>query len=113
MSVNSARPDAQLFTGPPPAAIVLLVVLAGLAAVAAALVRRRERAGSGAARYASRADLAPLRVARPGAGRVILGTHGRALIAAEARASVLLVGPSQSGKTSGLVVPAVLEWRGP
>ena len=108
MSVSSARPDSQLFTGPPPAAIVLLVVLAGLAALAAALVRRRERERSGAAHLASRAELASLRVAGPGAGRVILGTHGRALIAAEARASVLVVGPSQSGKTSGLVVPALL-----
>ena len=34
MSISSARPSSQLFTGPPPAAIVLLVVLAGLAAVA-------------------------------------------------------------------------------
>jgi type IV secretion system protein VirD4 len=39
--------------------------------------------------------------------------HHRRLIAAEQRASVLVVGPSQAGKTRGLVVPALLEWTGP
>jgi type IV secretion system protein VirD4 len=43
----------------------------------------------------------------------VLGVHHRALIASEPRASVLVVGPSQSGKTTGLVVPALLEWSGP
>ncbi|MGH9115480.1 MAG: type IV secretory system conjugative DNA transfer family protein, partial [Acidimicrobiales bacterium] len=31
----------------------------------------------------------------------------------EARHSVLVVGPTQSGKTTGLAVPALLEWEGP
>jgi type IV secretion system protein VirD4 len=39
--------------------------------------------------------------------------HRGRLIAAEAHASVLAVGPSQAGKTRGLVVPALLEWAGP
>jgi type IV secretion system protein VirD4 len=37
----------------------------------------------------------------------------RGLLATEARHSVLVVGPTQSGKTSALSVPALLEWAGP
>ena len=63
--------------------------------------------------WAGRRDLAPLRVKAPTPGRLTLGRRGRHLLAAEARASVIVLGPSQSGKTSGLAVPAILEWQGP
>ena len=83
MSVSSARPNSHLFTGPPPAVLVLLVVLAGLAAAAAALVRRRERAGSGAARFASRAELArtgaALGLSETEAARIVRYPQGVAL----------------------------------
>jgi type IV secretion system protein VirD4 len=48
-------------------------------------------------------------------GRLVLGQteRGRRLIATEARHSVLVIGPTQSGKTTGLAVPAILEWEGP
>jgi type IV secretion system protein VirD4 len=89
------------------------LVLGGLAA-ALTLVWLHRRGGHGrAARFASRSELAELRVRQPQPGRVILGVHHRRPIAAEQRTSVLLVGPSQAGKTSGLVVPALLEWDGP
>ena len=39
--------------------------------------------------------------------------RGDPLVAAEAGHSVLVVGPTQSGKTTGLAVPAILEWDGP
>ncbi|MGZ4221145.1 MAG: type IV secretory system conjugative DNA transfer family protein [Solirubrobacteraceae bacterium] len=65
------------------------------------------------ARWATAADLSDLRVRRPGRGRITLGYHRRALIAAEQRASVMVVGPTQSGKTTGLVIPAMSEWDGP
>ena len=65
------------------------------------------------ARWATRSDLAELRVRRPEPGRITLGHHGRTLIAAEERVSVMVVGPTQSGKTTGLVVPAMREWHGP
>jgi type IV secretion system protein VirD4 len=114
VSLAAAKAGTHLFPGPPRGAIVLLVALACMAGAMAVVVRRRERASSDrAARFASRANLAALRVRRPEAGRVILGVHRRALIAAEARASILVVGPSQSGKTTGVVVPALLEWSGP
>lgn len=49
----------------------------------------------------------------PVAGRLMLGRSGRRLLAAEARQSVIVVGPTQTYKTSGLAVPAILEWQGP
>ena len=58
-------------------------------------------------------DLRPLRVQRATGDRIVLGTHARRLLAAEARHSVMVVGPTQSGKTTALAVPAILEWAGP
>ena len=52
-----------------------------------------------------------VRAAQP--GRVVLGRISGRLVAAEPLQSVIVVGPAQSQKTSGLVVPAVLEWEGP
>ena len=72
---------------------------------------RRRRAPS--ARWANRRDLAPLRVPKPEPGRLTLGYSGRALLAAEERQSVIVFAPTQSHKTTGLVVPALLEWKGP
>ncbi|HLX88118.1 MAG TPA: type IV secretory system conjugative DNA transfer family protein, partial [Acidimicrobiales bacterium] len=72
----------------------------------------RMGAGSGA-RWATRADLRPLAVRGPVPGRVALGRSRQRLVAAERGHSVLVVGPTQSGKTSGLAIPAMLEWEGP
>ena len=41
------------------------------------------------------------------------GRPSRTLLAAEPAQSVAVVGPTQSGKTSGLAVPAILSWEGP
>ncbi len=72
---------------------------------------------AGGARWAGRRDLRALRVRGVGrSSRLVLGrSPGRygSLLATEARHSVLVVGPTQSGKTSALAVPALLEWRGP
>ena len=78
--------------------------------------RRRPARG---ARWARRRELKALllddRAAHP--GRLALGTvHGvlrPALIAAEPAQSVVVVGPTQSGKTTALAVPAILAWEGP
>lgn len=104
----------QVLGGPPRSALALLATLGFLACAVGfvgLITARRSRARG--ARFASRAQLSALRVPAPQAGRLTLGRHGRATLAAEPRASVLVVGPSQSGKTSGLVVPALLEWDGP
>jgi type IV secretion system protein VirD4 len=67
----------------------------------------------GGARWAQRGDVASLRVRRSGGGRVVLGRVGRTAVATEARHSVLVLGPTQSGKTTALAIPALLEWDGP
>jgi type IV secretion system protein VirD4 len=46
-------------------------------------------------------------------GRLVLGRVGRRLVAAEPRQSVVVFGPTQSRKTSGFAVPALLGWEGP
>jgi type IV secretion system protein VirD4 len=65
------------------------------------------------ARWASGRDLRALRVDGPTKGRLILGRQGRRLIAAEERQSVIVLAPAQSGKTTGLAIPSLLEWEGP
>ncbi len=65
------------------------------------------------ARWATRRDLGPLVVSTPTAGRLSLGLAHHRLVAAEPGHSVLVVGPTQSRKTSGFAVPAILEWEGP
>ena len=78
--------------------------------------RRSHRRG---ARWATRRDLRPLVVAAdlPPAGRLLLGglpgAARRGGVAAETAQSVVVVGPTQSGKTTSLAVPAILGWRGP
>lgn len=54
-----------------------------------------------------------LYVRGPQPGRVVLGRISARLVAAEPLQSVIVLGPAQSLKTSGLAVPAVLEWDGP
>ena len=82
---------------------------------------RSRTSGVTGARWARPADLRPLRLTR-GRGRrrprLVLGRAGgkgpaSRLIATEARHSVLVIGPTQSGKTTGLAIPAILEWPGP
>lgn len=103
---------------PGPWGFAAATCLSILPVMALGLVAVRVRAGGSrrrtdAARWASRKDLSALRVARPGGGRVVLGHAGRALVAAEARQSVLVVAPTQTGKTTGLAIPSILEWDGP
>lgn len=99
---------------------LLLAALAGLAALVQrgaagfdlpALLSRRPRAP--AARWASGRDLAPLRVRSSKPTRLTLGRAGRQLIAARERESVIVLGPTMSHKTTGLAIPALLEWEGP
>jgi type IV secretion system protein VirD4 len=43
----------------------------------------------------------------------VLGRVGRRLIASEPAQSVIVFGPTQSHKTSGFAIPAILGWEGP
>lgn len=66
--------------------------------------------------WARPAQIRPLLVPRAVPGRVVLGRigpRGGCLVAAEPRRSVLVVAPTQAGKTSRIVVPTVLRWTGP
>jgi type IV secretion system protein VirD4 len=49
----------------------------------------------------------------PVKGRLIVGKADGRLIAAEHGQSVAVIDPTRSGKTTGLAVPAILEWDGP
>jgi len=74
----------------------------------------RQRTRDRSFRWARRDHLRPLLVDGPERGRLLLGRIGRRrLVAAEPRASTLIVAPTQAGKTTRLVVPNVLAWRGP
>ena len=112
----AALPSTANITPPGPVAVYaaggLVLLSTTTVMVGAAAFARRRRAPSGA-RFARSSDLRGLHVAGPTRGRVTLGRHARRLVAAEERHSVLVIGPTQSGKTSGLVIPAILEHDGP
>jgi type IV secretion system protein VirD4 len=98
------------------AAVLGCLVVAGLAA--ARLARRgpwSSHAGRGesGARWGQARDLRALVVRGAQPGRLTLGRLGRRLVATEPRASTIVIGPSQSGKTAGLAIPAILEAAGP
>lgn len=108
-------------------ALAGLWTLVALALVSGARVRARHRGTGGGrpgarrlagqhragASWAGRPEIDGLVVERPGRGRLVLGRSGRRLVAVERGQSLLVVGPTQCGKTSGLAIPALLEWDGP
>jgi len=72
--------------------------------------------GGEGATWATRRDLKALVVRRdtPLTGRIVLGrTPWRQTIATPHRHSLLVFGPTLSGKTSSFVIPTLLRWRGP
>lgn len=113
--------------------VVVVVVVATATTVTIALragrslLARRPRAGrptaftvltsvrppARAVTWARPKDVAPLVVRQPTPGRLTLGRMGPRLLSSEPRQSVIVVGPTQTYKTSGFAVPAVLEWEGP
>lgn len=81
-----------------------------------ALAGGRPGPAGSSARWARPADLRDLVVRSHGApppGRLVLGRLGRRLVAAERAQSVIVFGPTQSHKTTGFAVPAILGWTGP
>ena len=63
--------------------------------------------------WAQPRDMRALRLRAATGDRIVLGVHAGRRLAAEPRHSVMVVGPTQSGKTTGLAIPAILEWSGP
>ncbi|MFL6250154.1 MAG: type IV secretory system conjugative DNA transfer family protein [Actinomycetes bacterium] len=125
---NGAR---QLLPGPVLFWATFMVLLAVLAAawvyLSAALRSARRRIGRsivverqtapadqvGPAGWARPQLFRELYVRAPTPWRVGLGRVNGRLVAAEPLQSVIALGPTQSQKTSGLVIPAILEWDGP
>ena len=94
--------------------VAIAIVLAVVMGVLWLLLRlQRTRDPEDGAQWATLRDLHDLHVKQAERGRLVLGRHGRQLLAAEPRASVMVVAPAQSGKTTGMAVPAILEWDGP
>lgn len=98
----------------------LVLLAAGAAVVVVLITRLAALAGErgAGARFAGSADLAALRrspaLARRDPGpRLSLGRHRGRLLRAEQRHALVAFGPPQSGKSSGLAIPALLEWDGP
>jgi len=105
------------------AAVVVPVVLggalvAGVSSRGAMWPAARRGGPRRGARWARRRELRPLLVKGdvPPPGRLQLGAVPgvrRARLAAEPAQSLVVVGPTQSGKTTSLAVPAILSWPGP
>jgi type IV secretion system protein VirD4 len=98
----------------------LFIGASGLLAVIALATGPGSRHSDRGARWASRGELAPLRLRwrsrRHGDGgrsRLALGRHHGATVYAEARHALVVFGPPQSGKSAGLAIPSLLEWEGP
>lgn len=72
----------------------------------------RQRAATGA-RWARRRDLRVLHSYGQSRGRLALGRVRGRLVSAEPRQSAIVIGPTQTGKTTGFAIPAILEWQGP
>jgi hypothetical protein len=115
--------DKELVPGPAgfySTLLILLILTIALAVVGWRTYRRVEERLPGTRNYgsswASRHDLRDL-VIRTGSdltGRIVLGrSRWRQTIASPLRHSLLLFGPTLSGKTLSFVIPTVLRWRGP
>jgi type IV secretion system protein VirD4 len=91
------------------AAIALGVAVLAVTALRACHRRRR----STASEWARGRHVRRLLVWGTGRGRLVVGTHRGRKLAVEARHSLLVLGPTQTGKTTGLALPAILEWPGP
>lgn len=89
----------------------LVTVIAAPGRLAYHWGRRRHQPSTG--RWAEARDLRELRVRAGRDGRLVLGTARRRAIAVEARHSLLVFGPTQSGKTTATAIPAILGWPGP
>jgi type IV secretion system protein VirD4 len=90
----------------------LLIAVVG-APVGLGVRRAAHRRTSEGAPWATRRRMRRLRVRGSDSGRLIVGRTGTALAAVESRHSLLIFGPTQSGKTTGPAIPAILEWPGP
>ena len=112
---------ARLMPGPIGMYLILTVLLAAIAAAGGWIWHLTQTRGGGkerrdnarGAQWATSGDLKGLLAKTPRPGRLTIGKFGRYLVVGEERHSLLVVGPTQTGKTTGLAIPAILEWDGP
>lgn len=113
--------DQNYIPGPIAFWFTFILLLAGVTFVAVYIYNfakgnlggSKNALGNKNTQWARKNDLRSLIVRGPMPGRLILGSVGGALVATEQRHSVIVLGPTQSGKTTGLAVPSILEWEGP
>jgi type IV secretion system protein VirD4 len=115
---SNAWPGAVRAGLPGPAGFyaALALVASGTAVAGLLLLRTRSlRRPAPGARWARRGDLRELHGRRLAhdQSRLALGRHHGRLLRAEHRHALVAFGPPQSGKSSGLAIPALLEWEGP
>jgi type IV secretion system protein VirD4 len=91
--------------------LVVFALIVGVLSVVMGMLRMRHP--DHGARWAKTRDLRALKVKAPERGRLVLGRSGGQLLAAEPRASVMIIAPTQAHKTTGFVTPSILEWDGP
>lgn len=111
-SARALLPGPLLFY----AVLVAFVIAAGMLTVIGWRFVRTflgEPGSQRGSRWATLSDLRSLVVPGPTRARLILGRVGSKLIAAEERQSVIVLGPTQSMKTTGFAIPSILEWQGP
>lgn len=104
--------ERSLLPGPVGFYAALAMLVPGLWLAALLALRVALRSHGPGARWARDTELRTLRSRTP-AARLTLGSSGGRLLRAEHRHAVVAFGPPQSGKSAGLAVPALLEWRGP
>jgi len=111
------EPYSSKIPGPIPFYLTLIALCAGMFFLFMFLKNLWSGVGKkdlNQAQWAKPKDLKPLIVPHAGIrGRLVLGRSGGKLIATEPRMSVIVMGPTQTGKTTGFAVPAILEWDGP
>jgi type IV secretion system protein VirD4 len=95
--------------------LLLLAVAVGFLLFAVRSTRPQTQAQAGSSNvHWSKASAHPwMRVQGNEKARLVVGTSGRSKLALGPLHSLLVVGPAHAGKTSGLAVPALLEWPGP
>jgi type IV secretion system protein VirD4 len=112
VNTGAAVPGPVLWWGSL-AFIAAMVGLVGLLIWAASRPAPRMSPPSAASSWADRRQERELWAHKDDPHRLVLGVADGHRLAVRDRHSVLVVGPAHTGKTSGVSVPAIVEWEGP
>lgn len=114
VNTGAAVPGPAIWWG----SFLFIVTIVGLVGLLVWSARRpapvtRTSARSAASRWADRRQERELWAHKGDPPRLVLGVADGHRLTVRDRHSVLIVGPAHTGKTSGLIVPAIVEWDGP